>query len=344
MGGRKTHGSVVIFIGVLLFLSLLACSCSRSASPYRVALIGYGDGGMNQERNALAEYGIRRVEAELGVEVDMFLPGGGNLADLFAREEGEGETPYHYDLVVSLGQDSSMDMLSVRPEDSTLPSAALDFEQPQPVPGEDQVALVRYRVEEGSYICGFAAGWLSSTSDHPLANPLPVVAFIGALDDPLTPYYAAGFSKGVVAAAPEGGSYDYFIPSAGDLETARAYAEDAVSKGADIIFCTPGAFNQEVMRVAEEKDALVILVGFDRSEESPDHVLTSLILRDDNAFFVAVERALDDDMEAGRQVWGIEEGVWSLAPFHGHDPYIKRELKEAIQEQQESVSSIDFSS
>ena len=72
--------------------------------------------------------------------------------------------------------------------------------------------------------------------------------------------------------------------------------------------------------------------------------LTSLILRDDNAFFEAVERSLDNDLESGRQVWGIEEGVWSLAPFHVHDPYIKRELKEALQQQQEIVNTVDFSS
>ena len=345
MGARTTHRSVVLFFGALLFLSLFACSCSQTTSPYRVALIGFEDSEMGEERNTIAEYGKRRVEAELGVEVEMFIPGmGGEIEDLFVQggEEGDGET--WYDLVVSLGQDSSMDMLFARPEDSTLPAAALDFELSQPVPGEDDVALVRYRVEEGSYICGFVAGWLSGTNDHPLTNPLPLVALIGSLDDPLTPYYAAGYDRGVTTANPEGGTHSYFLESSQDLEMARAYAEEAVDKGVDIIFCTPGAFNQEVLKVAGEKDALVILVGFDRSGESPDHVLTSLILRDDNAFFEAVNRALDNDLESGHQVWGREEGVWSLAPFHIHDPYIKRELKEALQQQQDIVSTVDFSS
>jgi basic membrane protein A len=345
MGARTIHRAVVLLVGALLFLSLSACSCSQSTSPYRVALIGFEENEMGEERNTIAEYGKRRVEAELGVEVDMFIPGtGGEIEGLFAQGEGEEDGGNGYDLVVSLGQDSSMDMHFARPEDSTLPAAALDFELSQPVPGEDDVALVRYRVEEGSYICGFVAGWLSGTNDHPLTNPLPLVAFIGSLDDTLTPYYAAGFDRGVKTAAPEGGTHSYFLESAQDLEMARAYAEEAIEKGVDIFFCTPGAFNQEVLKVAEEKDALVILVGFDRSGESPDHVLTSLLLRDDNAFFEAVEKALDNDLEYGRQVWGIEEGVWSLAPFHVHDPYIKRELKEALQQQHEIVNTIDFSS
>jgi basic membrane protein A len=310
-----------------------------------VALIGFEDSEMSEGRNTIVEYGKRRVEAELGVEVDMYIPGtGGDIEGLFAEGEEEDDDESGYDLVVSLGQVSSMDMLFARPEDSALPAAALDFELSQPVPGEDDVALVRYRVEEGSYICGFIAGWLSGTNDHPLTNPLPLVALIGSLDDPLTPYYAAGFDRGVATAAPEGGTYSYFLESSGDLETARAYAEEAVDKDVDIIFCTPGAFNQEVLKVAEEKDILVILVGFDRSGESPDHVLTSLILRDDNAFFNAVEKALDNDLESGRQVWGKDEGVWSLAPFHVHDPYIKRELKEALQQQEEIVITVDFSS
>jgi basic membrane lipoprotein Med (substrate-binding protein (PBP1-ABC) superfamily) len=345
MGVRTSHWSVVLLLCALLFLSLSACSCSQSTSPYRVVLIGFEDNQMGGERNTIVEYGERRVEAELGVEVDMFIPGtGGEIADLFAQGEGETDDENGYDLVVSLGQDSSMDMLFAGPEGSTLPAAALDFELSQSVPGEDDVALVRYRVEEGSYICGYVAGWLSGTNDHPLTNPLPLVAFIGSLEDPLTPYYAAGFDRGVKTAAPEGGTHSYFLESSEDLEMARAYAEEAIEKSVDIFFCTPGAFNQEVLKVAGEKDALVILVGFDRSGESPDHVLTSLILRDDNAFFEVVERALDNDLESGRQVWGIEEGVWSLAPFHVHDPYIKRELKEALQQQQEIVSTVDFSS
>jgi basic membrane lipoprotein Med (substrate-binding protein (PBP1-ABC) superfamily) len=72
--------------------------------------------------------------------------------------------------------------------------------------------------------------------------------------------------------------------------------------------------------------------------------LTSLILRDDNAFFAAVNKALDGDLDSGRQVWGKDEGVWSLAPFHVHDPYIERELKEALQQQQDIVTTVDFSS
>jgi basic membrane protein A len=304
-----------------------------------VALVGFEGGEQGEERNTLAEYGQRRVEAELGVEVDFILPTSqAYIEDLFAAT-GDG-----YDLVVSLGQDSSLDMLFARPEDSEIAACALDFEVPQPVPGEGEAALVRYRVEEGSYVCGYLAGWLSGRTDHPLTNAMPLVAFIGALDDPLVVYYNSGFTKGVEAGSTQGGTHSYFLETAEDAQQARAYAEEAVEKGVDIIFCSPGPFNAEVLEVAEEKDILVILVGADRSGESPQHVLTSLLLRDDNAVFAAVSAALDGNLEAGRQVWGIEEGVWSLAPFHGNDPYIRKELKEELRQQEERVSSIDFSS
>ena len=324
---------------ILLSTILLACSCAQPEPSYRVALIGFAEGGQGEERNTLAEYGQRRVEAELGVEVDFIMPGPGEDLEAFFADTEKG-----YDLVVSLGQESSLDMLFARPEGSGIAAAALDFEISQPVPGEDEASLVRYRVEEGSYLCGYLAGWLSGRTDHPMTNPIPLTAFIGSLDDPLVVYYNSGFTKGVQAGHPQGGTHSYFVESEDDSQQARAYAEEAVEKGVDIIFCSPGTFNAEVIEVAEEEDILVILVGTDRSQESPQHVLTSLILRDDNAVFEAVREALDGDLEPGKQAWGIGEGTWSLAPFHGNDPYIRKELKEALHEQEGKVRSVDFSS
>ncbi len=335
----RPHRLCAATLVCLLFLpSLFACSCGSSQPTYRVALVGFAGGEHGEERNALAEYGQRRVEAELGVDVDFILPRSGvDLEDLFTVSE-DG-----YDLVMSLGQDSSLDMLFARPEDCEVAVCALDFAVPQEVPGEDEATLVRYRVEEGSYICGYLAGWLSGRTDHPLTNAMPLVAFIGSLDDPLVVYYNSGFTRGVEAGSDAGGAHSYFLETDEDAQQARAYAEEAVEKGVDIIFCSPGPFNAEVLEVAEEEDILVILVGADRSSESPQHVLTSLLLRDDNAVFAAVRAALDGDLEAERQVWGIEKGTWSLAPFHGNDPYIRKEIKEELREQEEKVSSIEFS-
>jgi basic membrane lipoprotein Med (substrate-binding protein (PBP1-ABC) superfamily) len=339
MKARRSRPLLAALVCALFTIVLLFPSCSEPESGYRVALIGFEEGEQDEERNTLAEYGQRRAEAELGVEVDFIVPGPGeDLEDLFS----EGE--YAYDLVISLGQDSSLDMLFARPEATDVQTAALDFEISQPVPGEDEAALVRYRVEEGSYICGYLAGWLSGRTDHPFTNPTPLAAFIGALDDPMVVYYNSGFTKGVQAGDPEGGTHSYFLESAKDSQQAKAYAEEAIEKGVDIFFCSPGPFNEEVIEVVEKEDALVILVGADRSQESPEHVLTSLILRDDNAVFAAVQAALDGDLDPGRQAWGIGEGTWSIAPFHGNDPYIRKELKEALRQQEGKVRSIDFSS
>lgn len=339
MMARPSRLTVTVLACILLSTIFLACSCSKPEPSYRVALIGFQGGEQGEERNTLAEYGQRRVEAELGVEVDFEMPGSEkDMEALFANAE-DG-----YDLVISLGQDSSLDMLFARPEGTDIAAAALDFEVSQPVPGEDEASLVRYRVEEGSYLCGYLAGWLSGRTDHPMTNAIPLTAFIGSLDDPLVVYYNSGFTKGVQAGSPQGGTHSYFIENEKDSQQARAYAEEAVEKGVDIFFCTPGPFNEEVIEVAEEEDVLVILVGADRSQESPKHVLTSLILRDDNAVFEAVRAALDGDLESGKQVWGIGEGTWSLAPFHGNDPYISKELKEALHEQEGKVRSVNFSS
>jgi basic membrane lipoprotein Med (substrate-binding protein (PBP1-ABC) superfamily) len=321
-----------------VLLSAFPLSCSSPAKTFHVAVIDFKDGYRSDQRNALAEFGKTKVEAELGAEVDFIQPGSAQASQVFSSGQNA------YDLVVAMGQQSSLDTLFARPAGSTVATVALDFEISQPVPGEKETTFVRYRVEEGSYVCGFLAGWLTARNDHPMTNTLPLCAFIGSLDDPLEPYYCGGFSKGVKAAAPTGGTHSYFLSNANDSAKARAYAEEAVKKGVDIIFCTPGPFNDAVIKLAEQKNILLILVGQDRSQESPQHILTSLVLRDDNALLDVVQRAQAGSLETGRSVLGAGDGAWSLAPYGVHDVYIRKELKEALSSQEEKVASIDFSS
>jgi basic membrane lipoprotein Med (substrate-binding protein (PBP1-ABC) superfamily) len=330
-------------LALLASLALLLSSCASKqpeTSTYRVALMGLEGDQLAGQRDSLLQYGQRRIEAELGAEVE-YLPSGQDRErqGLFATEGG-------YDLVVSVGRLSSQQMLQTVPAGAQAKAVALDCPDPSPPPGAGgaDVTLVRYRVEEGAYVCGYLAGWLTGRNDHPLTNAAPIVGFIAAVDDPLQQYYDRGYGKGARAAAPNVENQRYFLLNSADSKNARAYAEQAVKKGADIIFCTPGPFNAEVLKVAQEKKVLVILVGADRSGESPQHVLTSLIIRDDNALFNAVNLAMRGELKAGAQEWGIREGVWSLAPFHDHDPHIRKELKEALRQEEEKAADLDYSS
>ena len=138
MGAGKTRGAAAAFSCTLVLIAVLTSSCTTREPPYRVAMIGFKDNQLAGERDSLAEYGQRRVEAELEAEVDFLkLSSGYNPEELFSTDGGA------YDLVVSLGQNSSQDMLLARPEDTQVQDVALDFESSQPVPGESSVSLVR---------------------------------------------------------------------------------------------------------------------------------------------------------------------------------------------------------
>jgi basic membrane protein A and related proteins len=334
----RKHRILIAALGIgIILASTVTASCSKPQASNRVAIIGFENDYLAQERNDLAQFGKTKVEAELGAQVDWLEPGSSQATDVFSAEANG------YDLVVTLGQQSGMETLPLLPQDSGIQTVALDFDS-QTLPAQGDASFVRYRVEEGSYICGFLAGWLTGRNDHPLTNNMPLCAFIGSLDDPLEPYYNGGFAKGVKAASPNGGTHSYFISNGDDSAKAKTSAEDAVKKGVDIIFCTPGAFNDAVINVAEQKNILLILVGPDRSKQSPDHILTSLVLRDDNAILDVVQRAEEGRLPAGRSMLGTADGVWSLAPFGNQDVYIRKELKEALTSQEEKVSTIDFSS
>src|SRR4030065_407879 len=123
----------------LAFVSTFTSSCSKPTAGYKVAVIGFKDQYMAEERNDLIQFGKTKVEAALGANVDFIRPGSSDTAGLFK------DGPDGYDLVGAMGQNSSLDRLFARPPDTTVAGVALDFEISQPVPGENQASLIRYR-------------------------------------------------------------------------------------------------------------------------------------------------------------------------------------------------------
>lgn len=313
-------------------------SCSRPEPPFRVAVYGFSEGEPGYGRSEMLSYACDKVKAELGAEVELLGPDGNALGG--GTEEAREDA---YQLVIALGKYTTDSILASRQAASDVPLVALDLPLAVQVSGQGEMTTVRYRVEEGAYVCGYLAGRLTTGKDHPMTNAFPVVAFLGVKDDPMTEWYRAGFAAGVRTALPGGNVLVFFLEDADDEAKARSLAEEAAKKGADVLFCVPGGFVSEVIEVAEEKSILAIPAGTDLYESSPKHVLTSLILRDDNAVFRAVELAMDGELTPGQYLWGIREGIWSLAPFRGHDIYIRRELKEALHSEEEKVIGMEFS-
>ncbi len=329
----------LVTIFCLLLLAFLGSSCSRSGGPSRsVLVLGFREGIAGRERNSLLDYGCRKAGSELGLETELVVPGPWEGADAYARPEDPSLW-----MLLSCGEEPAAGGNLSRDGSPVSHTVILDYPGNSVPPGGEGNAYIRYRVEEGAYLCGFLAGRLTSGSDHPLVNRLPVVAFIGCAGDPRTARYQTGFVRGALAANPQVNPLSYLVGDCRDEAQGSAFAQDAARKGADIVFCTPGDFSDGVLRAAQSLGLLVILAGSDRSAESPSHVLTSLILRDDNALFRAVYLALRDDLRPGLQEWGVREGVWALAPFRGHDVYIRRELKEALAVEEEKVADMKLS-
>lgn len=333
----STRSRFLVAILCLLLLAALCPSCSRGGEASReVLVLGFREGSVDQERNSLLEYGCRRVEAELGLEAEVLIPGPGEDEAAYLEEDpsllavlGIGGVPQAAS-TASLEGDSSPRLV------------CLDFPGDSAPSGGGEVTYVRYRVEEGAYLCGFLAGWLTRGGEHPQTNRLPAVAFMGCAQDPRTAWYQAGFVRGALASYPQVNPLSYLVDDCEAGEQARALVQEAAKRGADIVFCTPGSFDREVVEAAESLGLLVILAGRDGYGLSPSNVLTSLILRDDNAVFLAVELALEGDLEPGLREWGIREGIWTLAPFRGHDLYISRDLKAALAAEQEKVAAMDL--
>lgn len=332
---RRLFLLVLAILAALTLLAGLASSCSREKDAYLVTVVGISGDGEDLQRNSLLEYASLRLEAGLGVEVELHIPGS-------SGEPGGQTLPDTASprLLVSFGS-FPPGRENAQGSDPQPTVICLDWREESVPAGGEGASFVRYRMEEASHLCGFLAGRLTDGEDHPRTNRFLVVAFIGPTDDTRTPRLRAGFMRGVSEANPQVNVLAYELGSANELDMARTYAEEAVRKGADIIFCSPGAFDAEVIRVAETRGVLVILIDNRQVEGSPDHVIAPLALRDDQALFRAVSMALKGEMVPGMQEWGVREGIWSLASFGPNDLYIDRKLKEDLLREMEKLASIE---
>src|SRR3954447_4714096 len=155
--------------GALLLANLLCLlpgwsrtRAAGAAHPLRVGLVFDVGGRGDKSFNDSAYYGLDRATRELGVEAEYIEPGEGS-----DRESGirllaaEG-----FDLVIGVGFIFSDDMFAIAEEYPRLKFACVDYAKFGPggfvVPPENMAAL-KFREEQGSYLVGAAAALASRT-------------------------------------------------------------------------------------------------------------------------------------------------------------------------------------
>ncbi|MFO0618558.1 MAG: BMP family ABC transporter substrate-binding protein [Polyangiaceae bacterium] len=312
--------ALVLAALVLVHVALLFVPARRAGAPttvgrpaLRVGVVFDVGGRGDKSFNDGAWIGAERAARELGAEMRFVEPGDGSDREAGLRMlAAEG-----MDLVIGVGFIFTDDLLALANEYPDVHFAGVDFavrvdESGNPVPLPKNLAALKFREEEGSYLVGALAA---------LAGGSKKIGFVGGMDIPLIHKFEAGYRQGVAAVC---GDCEVIAEYAG--ATPEAFSNPSKGKelglaqyhaGVEVIFHASGSTGLGVFEAARDEHKLAIGVDADQYDEAPGFILTSMTKGVDTSVYDAVRRVKEGTFEGGIYSFGLaEDGVGYVYDEH----------------------------
>ncbi len=288
-----------INVGLIALGALLVPARAPTAGKgIRIGLV-FDVGGKNDESfNESAYRGLERARQTLGVDVDYIEPTEGAdretaLRTLAARGD---------DLVIGVGFIFGPDLERLAAQFPNVRFAGIDYSPSEGVGDLPNLAGLRFREQEGSFLVGAIAGLVTRTK---------IVGFVGGMRIPLIRKFEAGYLAGVhhvcadcrVLSAYAGSDPKAFADPPLGAELASAQ----YGQGADVIFHAAGKTGDGVFAAARQRGARAIGVDSDQFDRAPCCVVTSMVKRVDVAVVGAIEDVIGHRFRGGLHEFGLSE-------------------------------------
>jgi basic membrane protein A len=288
----------------LLFVRRSASAEGASPSEATIGIVldvgGRGDKSFNDGAYAGADSATKLLNAN----IRFIEPGEG--AD---REAGlrllaaEG-----MDLVIGVGFIFTDDLATLAREYPAISFAGIDYalatdSAGNVIPPPPNIAALKFREEEGSYLVGALAALVGRTKK---------VGFVGGMDIPLIHKFEAGYRAGVKKVCPDCqviAQYAGVTPDAfKNPGKGKELALSQYQQGVEVIFHASGSTGQGVFEAARATRKLAIGVDSDQNDEAPGHVLTSMVKGVNAVTFDAIQRVQSNTFKGGIYSFGLREG------------------------------------
>ena len=288
----------------LLFVRPSGAEPPPAGSVLKVGIVFDVGGRGDKSFNDGAYLGGQRAERELGAHVRFIEPGDGS-----DRESGlrllaaEGMR-----LVVGVGFIFSDDLTQLAKEYPNTPFAGIDYSvgvdrAGNPIPPPPNLAALKFREEEGSFLVGALAALVSKTHK---------VGFVGGMNFPLIHKFEAGYRAGVKHVCPRCAiisQYAGVTPEAfRNPGRGKELALSQYQQGVDIIYHAAGSTGLGVFEAARQSGKLAIGVDADQYQEAPGYILTSMVKGVDVAVYEATRWVKEGRFKGGVYQLGLKEG------------------------------------
>lgn len=313
---RKLATLIGVLLAVhvaMLFVQPRNAETAPATNAVKIGVVFDVGGRGDKSFNDGAAAGSIRAEKELGATIRYIEPGESSDREaglrLLAAER--------MDLVVGVGFIFTDDLNQLANEYPTIRFAGIDYAvaadaEGNPIMPPPNVAALRFREEEGSFLVGAIAGLVTKTQ---------TVGFVGGMNVPLIQKFDAGYAAGVKQVCPSCrviSQYAGVTPDAfRNPGKGKEIAFSQYQRGADIIYHASGSTGLGVFEAARQSSKLAIGVDADQWSEMPGFILTSMVKRIDNALFDAAKRVKEGSFRGGIYDFGLaQDGVGYVYDEH----------------------------
>ena len=237
-----------------------------------------------------------------------------------------------YDVIIGVGFLFSDSIKSVAEDYPDVRFACVDYDAR---PGETlppNLAALKFREEEGSFLVGVLAAMTTETGR---------IGFIGGMDIPLIHKFEAGYVAGARHVSPE---ISVTVAYAGT--TPQAFADPARGKelallqygrGVDVIYHASGSTGNGVIEAAKEAGRFAIGVDSNQNYMAPGNVLTSMVKRVDNAVYMTIKSVHEGTFESGIREFGLAEDGVAYAVDSYNEGLVSDEMIAAAEEAKAAI-------
>jgi len=303
--------AILVAVNLALFalgMAFVGGGGAAKGKGIRVGLV-FDIGGKNDKSfNTAAWRGLERARAELGIQGDFIEPSEGADRESALRTFAARK----YDLVIGVGFIFGPDLERLAGQFPDVKFAGIDYSPSPGFAGLPNLAALKFREHEGSFLVGAIAALVSRTK---------VVGFVGGMKIPLIRKFEAGYIAGVKHVCPT-----CVVKSAYAGSDPKAFADPAHGQelgtaqydaGADVIFTAAGKTGDGVFAAARQRKTRAIGVDSDQYESAPCCIVTSMIKGVDIAVLDAIKDVIDNKFTGGVHELGLaEHGVSFIANEH----------------------------
>jgi basic membrane protein A len=317
----------------LLFIRPRGAAQAEGEAPVSAGIVFDVGGRGDKSFNDGAYRGGMRAQRELQAQVRLIEPGDGTDREAGLRLlSAEG-----MDVVVGVGFIFTDDLRQLAGEYRNTWFAGVDYAVQTDSLGNiiappPNVAALKFREEEGSYLVGALAA---------LVSPTKRIGFVGGMDIPLIHKFEAGYRAGVSAVCPDCqvvAQYAGVTPDAFANPTkGKELALSQYRSGVHVIFHASGSTGLGVFEAARQTNKLAIGVDADQHDEAPGHVLTSMVKGVDAVVFDAIKRAREGTFAGGVYSFGLKEGGVGYIYDERNRPLIPDSVRQRVEVLKEEI-------